>query len=84
MLDIIKKDPWLSPFRQRIEERRNHFLRKEQELTQNGKIGLSDFATGYLYFGLHKTDAGWVFREWAPNATAIFLIGEHVDKVSHK
>lgn len=75
MLDIIKKDPWLTPFRQRIEERRNHFLRKEQELTQNGKIGLSDFATGYLYFGLHKTDAGWVFREWAPNATEIYLIG---------
>lgn len=25
---------------------------------------------------MHKTSTGWVFREWAPNATRIFLIGE--------
>ena len=37
---------------------------------------LSDFASGYLFFGLHKQKKGWVFREWAPNATSIFLIGE--------
>lgn len=36
---------------------------------------MSDFASGYLYFGLHRTDTGWVFREWAPNATQIFLTG---------
>ena len=37
---------------------------------------MSDFASGYLYFGLHRTDKGWVFREWAPNATAIYLVGD--------
>jgi len=31
--------------------------------------------TGYLYFGLQKTNDGWYLREWAPNATEIFLIG---------
>lgn len=36
---------------------------------------MSDFADGHLYFGLHKTARQWVFREWAPNATAIYLIG---------
>ena len=75
MLDIVKNDPWLKPFIRSIEDRNNRFLRKEKELTRNGKIGLSDFATGHLYFGLHKTTTGWVFREWAPNATDIFLIG---------
>ena len=75
MLDIIKNDPWLEPFSRKIEDRNNRFLKKEKELTQNGKITLSDFATGYLYFGLHKTPDGWIFREWAPNATEIFLIG---------
>jgi 1,4-alpha-glucan branching enzyme len=40
---------------------------------------LSDFATGYLYFGLHHLKEGWVFREWAPNATAIYLIGDFND-----
>ncbi|OPZ32029.1 MAG: 1,4-alpha-glucan branching enzyme GlgB [Bacteroidetes bacterium ADurb.BinA174] len=75
MLDIIKNDPWLKPFSRKIEDRNKRFLKKEKELTQNGKITLSDFATGYLYFGLHKTVDGWIFREWAPNATEIFLIG---------
>lgn len=37
---------------------------------------MSDFADGHLYFGLHKTARQWVFREWAPNATAIYLIGD--------
>ena len=31
----------------------------------------------HLYYGLHKQkDGSWVFREWAPNATRMFLIGE--------
>ena len=36
---------------------------------------MSDFASGYLYFGLHRTTDGWIFREWAPNATEIFIVG---------
>ena len=79
MLDIIKNDPWLEPFHRKIEDRNNQFLKKEKELTRNGEITLSDFATGYLYFGLHKTVDGWIFREWAPNATEIFLIGTFND-----
>ena len=39
---------------------------KEAELTNKGKQTLSDFASGYLYFGLHRTAKGWTFREWAP------------------
>lgn len=29
-----------------------------------------------MFFGLHKTDKGWTFREWAPNANEIFLTGD--------
>ncbi len=36
---------------------------------------LSDFAGGHEYFGLHRKNDGWVFREWAPNATAVSVIG---------
>lgn len=75
MLDIVKNDPWLKPFGEAIEARHNQFLNKENELTQNGQISLSDFANGHLYFGLQKTTNGWVLREWAPHATEIFLIG---------
>ncbi len=73
-LNIIQKDPWLAPYRVAIEGRYQHALDKEKELT--GKKSLADFASGHLYFGLHKTVKGWVFREWAPNATAIYLIGD--------
>jgi len=75
MLDIIKNDPLLVPFNEAIEGRHTYYLKRLSDLTQNGKITLSDFATGHLWFGLHRTDEGWVLREWAPNATEIFLIG---------
>lgn len=75
-LKLIKDDPWLKDFEPAIVGRHQHALDKLNQLTNNGKTTLSDFASGYLYFGLHKTDKGWVFREWAPNATAIYLIGD--------
>ena len=74
-LNLIKNDPWLEPFEDAIKGRHQHALDKEAELTNKGKQTLSDFASGYLYFGLHRTADGWVFREWAPNATEIFMVG---------
>ncbi len=79
MLKLIENDPWLTPFRKIIEERHFNVLEKESELTGENEITLSDFASGYLYFGLHKNFDGWVFREWAPNATEIYLIGDFSD-----
>ncbi|MDR1645541.1 MAG: alpha amylase C-terminal domain-containing protein [Tannerellaceae bacterium] len=74
-LGLIKNDPWLLPYEAAINGRYQYAIQKEKELTDNGRQTLSDFASGYLYFGLHKTAQGWVFREWAPHATAIYLIG---------
>lgn len=74
-LNLIKNDPWLEPFEDAIKGRHQHVLDKEAELTNKGKQTLSDFASGYLYFGLHRTADGWIFREWAPNATEIFIVG---------
>ena len=75
ILPIIKSDPYLVPFADAIYGRYEHFNKMEKKLTGDNQ-SLSDFATGYLYFGLHRQTDGWVFREWAPNATAIFLIGD--------
>lgn len=74
-LNLVKNDPWLEPFASAITGRHQHVLDKEAELTNKGKQTLSDFASGYLYFGLHRTDKGWTFREWAPNATHIYMVG---------
>ena len=61
-IGIVKNDPWLEPFEGAICGRHDHVLYKLNELTNGGKQTLSDFASGYLYFGLHKTSKGWVFR----------------------
>ena len=74
-MKIIDRDPWLKPYEAAIEGRHMHALQKEAELI--GKGTLKDFAAGHQYFGLHRCANGsWVFREWAPNATAIYLIGD--------
>lgn len=77
-LPLIANDPWLEPFSEAIEGRHARVTDKIKELTANGGT-LSDFASGHMYFGLHRTAKGWVFREWAPNATDIYLIGDFND-----
>lgn len=74
-LNLIKNDPWLEPYKDAIVGRFEHAMDKKAELTNGGKSTLSDFASGYLYFGLHRTDKGWIFREWAPNASHIYMVG---------
>ena len=74
---LVKDDVWLEPFTQIILNRIKESDAKEMEIT--GGAQLSDFATGYLYFGLHKIETGWVIREWLPNATHIYLTGTFND-----
>ncbi|MDR2859745.1 MAG: alpha amylase C-terminal domain-containing protein [Mediterranea sp.] len=78
-LKVLVNDPWLDPYEKAINGRHDHALYKESELTNNRKQTLSEFASGHLYFGLHRTNDGWAFREWAPNATQIYLIGMFSD-----
>lgn len=70
---LVKDDSWLEPYSEIISNRIKEADAKEKELTEGKQ--LTDFATGYLYFGLHKTHEGWVIREWLPNATHIYLTG---------
>ena len=68
-LKIVERDPYLQPYASALQGRYDYAINKEKEIT--GGQNLSEWASGYLYFGLHKTKDGWVLREWAPNATAI-------------
>ena len=78
-LKLIKNDPWLEPFTQAIEGRHNDVLVKLDHLT-GGSGKLKDFAKAYLYYGLHRLKNGdWVLREWAPNATEIYVVGDFND-----
>ena len=40
---------------------------------------LTSFALGFKHFGLHLTEDSWIFREWAPNATKIVMVGDFSD-----
>lgn len=73
---LIKMDPWLAPFHGAIQHRIDLFDRLFNDATKYGSQSLLDYASGYKYFGLHKDENNWIFREWAPNATKIFLTGE--------
>lgn len=72
---LVKSDPYLEPFIKAIQKR----LRKVEETLDRitgKKMDLPTFASGHQYFGIHRENNGWVIREWAPNATRIFLIGD--------
>ena len=76
MLKLLKNDVYLQEYAAAVDGRHKHAVDKINELTNKGKTTLSEFASGYLYFGLHRTEKGWVIREWAPNATEIYLVGD--------
>jgi 1,4-alpha-glucan branching enzyme len=72
---LLESGSYLTPFSNHIRRRLEHIEETEQRLTQ-GRMSLADFASGHEYFGLHLRHGEWIFREWAPNATALYLIGD--------
>jgi len=72
---ITEIDPWLAPYESDIVLRMDRFKEKRRQLV-GGTASLSDFANGYLYFGFHRTESGWVFREWLPGADEVCLMGD--------
>ncbi|OVE74025.1 1,4-alpha-glucan-branching enzyme [bacterium B17] len=77
-LSHLSDDPFLKPYLDTIRNRANAAVEMESRLTE-GKTSLADFSSGHEHFGLHRTTAGWTFREWAPNASSIHLIGDFSD-----
>src|SRR5574344_186632 len=75
---IFDDDKYLEPYRQAITGRYQTLIRRKQEIAGYGKK-LSDAVNNHLYYILHKEGSEWVFREWAPNATELYLIGDFND-----
>jgi 1,4-alpha-glucan branching enzyme len=72
---FYEKDPFLGKYKADIERRIGSVVKKEALLT-GGTVTLADFACGHHYFGLHFSENRWVFREWAPGADKIFIVGD--------
>ena len=71
-------DKYLQPFESAIRGRAKRAEDRAVELTL-GKASLSEWASAHEYYGLHSVRGGWVFREWAPHATSMWLVGDFSD-----
>ena len=72
---IYDTDPYLMPYKGAIDARSERILDMKRHIAGDGL--LKDAVNNHIFYGLHRcVDGSWVFREWAPNATRIYLIGE--------
>ena len=78
----LTDDGWLSPHFHAINARRERALTAARELTEG--TSLWDWSQGHQWFGLHRgSDGSWTYRDWAPNATGLVLIGDFSGWVEH-
>ena len=72
---IYDTDKWLKPYKDVIDRRHKMILEMKERMSVDGK--LCNGMNNHMFYGMHRDgNGGWVFREWAPNATKIYLIGD--------
>ena len=72
---ITAIDPSLSPFADDLQLRVDNYIKTKTALL-SPEQSLCDFANAHMYFGIHPTETGWVYREWAPAAQAMYFTGD--------
>jgi 1,4-alpha-glucan branching enzyme len=76
---LLAFDPWLEPYAQRLRDRYGHYKYVRHEVEKSGGI-LGPISQGHHYFGLNRGEKdgkpGVWYREWAPQAYALFLTGD--------
>ena len=76
-LGLVSEDPWLKPYESDIIKRKDYFQSRLAEIVK-GHGSLKKFASGDSYFGFNYNTKlkGWQYREWAPAADGLSLIGD--------
>lgn len=73
---VVKIDPWLEPFSHTLRHRYSAFQKWVDTICKY-EGGLAKFSQGYEKMGFNISPNGDItYREWAPNATAAYLIGD--------
>jgi 1,4-alpha-glucan branching enzyme len=76
---FIDGDPWLEPFRAVVERREHYYGTVKYQLEQAGGL-LQNISQGHHYYGItrgeNNGENGWWYREWAPGAYALFMVGD--------
>lgn len=72
---FIDGDPWLEPYRPVIERRELYYDTVKHRIESLGGL-TGEFTKGYEYFGLNRVEGGLVYREWAPAAHRLSIVGD--------
>ncbi len=72
---LIRMNPCLKDHEADITLRMKNWKAVRNVLLKDGET-LADFANGHRYFGFHREENGWYYREWAPAAEKIYLTGD--------
>ena len=72
---LIEFDGNLAPYEKDLDLRMENYRRKRNELLLPWQT-LADFANGHAFYGIHRTETGWIYREWAPAADGMYLTGD--------
>ena len=75
MYRILELNPQLQSFAGDIDLRMFLYRATKGRLLTEGQT-LNDFANAHNYYGFHRTETGWVYREWAPSAYQLYLEGD--------
>ena len=78
MYRILELNPQLQWHAADIDLRMRLYQETKDRLMPGGGT-LNDFANGHQYYGIHRVDGGWVYREWAPSAYQLYLTGDFND-----
>ncbi|NNM87418.1 MAG: 1,4-alpha-glucan-branching enzyme, partial [Phycisphaerae bacterium] len=75
----VQFDPWLEPHRADLQKRYQHYQAALQHIRQNGGL-TGSISQGHHYFGFNRgtnnRQAGIWYREWAPAARSLSLVGD--------
>ena len=75
MYRILELNPQLQCYSGDIDLRMQLYRDTKRRLVgEEGK--LIDFANAHEYYGFHRIEGGWVYREWAPSAHQLYLTGD--------
>ena len=76
---LVAQDPWLEPYADKLAARQAHYRNALQQFDATGGL-LGQISQGHHYFGFNRGELygkpGVWYREWAPAALQLRLIGD--------
>lgn len=74
-MQILKDNSWLEPFKGHIEWRHKNYVEAKERI-EKAAGSMDKFTLSYKEYGLHHNGKGITYKEWAPNAKEIYLVGD--------